>query len=95
MILEQGMRIFLGAVVILLLTACATPPPTPGAQLAAAETGDKKTCKNMPVMGSNFTKKVCATQAEWEAFARQGQEGVDQFEADRSTAGTQGGLTGQ
>ena len=50
---------------------------------------DKKICKKMPVMGSIAPKRVCSTQAEWDDFARQGREGVENLQRDgRDSAGS-------
>lgn len=57
--------------------------------MAAADTGEKKICKSMPVMGSNFPERVCSTQAEWDAFNKKGQESVDSFDNDRRSGNTQ------
>jgi hypothetical protein len=41
-----------------LVGACATSAEQGATEVAAAESGDKKICKSMPVMGSNFPKRV-------------------------------------
>lgn len=56
---------------------------------AAGATDAQKICKNLPVMGSNFPKKVCSTQEEWDAFNAQEREKVDQFDADRRAGATE------
>lgn len=42
----------------------------------------EKICKTMPVTGSTMPKRVCSTQAEWEAVQQQQREASERFNAD-------------
>jgi hypothetical protein len=78
------MRFFLTAALFANLAgACATAAKPESTAVAAAETGEKKICKSMPVMGSNFPKRVCSTKAEWEKFDRDTYKSVEDFDRDR------------
>jgi hypothetical protein len=44
----------------------------------------------MPVMGSNFPKRVCSTQAEWDKFNDETYKSVEDFDRDRKSGITQG-----
>jgi hypothetical protein len=51
--------------------------PTVGKVVVQGETGalspdpDKVVCRNQPVTGSRFKRRVCLTQARWDAWAKQ------------------------
>jgi hypothetical protein len=51
--------------------------------VASAEPGEKQICKSMPVMGSNFPKRVCSTAAEWKKFDEETYKSVEDFDRDR------------
>ncbi len=100
------MRIVFGVMIAVIVGACATPnlasssapaneTAKVGVQLASTEAGEKKICRSMPVMGSNFPKRVCSTQAEWEAFDERSRESVDAYDKDRKAGNTQGGFESQ
>ena len=66
-------------------TAVATPVQTS----APAPASGKKICKKQMVMGSIAPKRICSTQAEWDQYAKQGLEGVENLQRDgRDSAGT-------
>lgn len=87
------MRVLFGVAALAFATACASAPETTSASLTpgAPRTGEAakvdKTCRRVPVMGSNMTKKVCSTADEWAAYDSQGRESVQDFERskDRSS----------
>lgn len=60
------------------------------AEAASAQAGERKICKNMPVMGSHFPEKVCSTQAEWDALDEQTRQSAEQFDSDRRSGRTEG-----
>ena len=78
------------------LGGCATAPSNT-TELASADgsASGELICKRMPVMGSNFPKKVCSTAEEWEAFDTKTHESVDSFDSDRREGNTQGTFEGQ
>lgn len=83
------MRIFAGVVFAAgILGACATSAEQGSTELAAADSGEKKICKSMPVMGSNFPKRVCSTQAEWDRFNEETYKSVEDFDRDRRSGNT-------
>jgi hypothetical protein len=59
----------------------------PAAQPVAATNADKKICRTMPVTGSLAPKRVCSTQAEWDAFDKQARETSDRFDEQRRSGG--------
>jgi hypothetical protein len=90
------MRIpFASLVAVCLAAACATPAKPDPTAMAAADTGEKKICKSMPVMGSNFPKRVCSTAEEWKKFEEETYKSVEAFDRDRKTGNTQGTFEGQ
>ena len=85
------MRVFAGILFAAgILGACATSAEQGSTEVAAAENGEKKICKSMPVMGSNFPKRVCSTQAEWDKFNEETYKSVEDFDRDRKSGITQG-----
>jgi hypothetical protein len=85
------MRVVVGALLAAgLVGACDTSAEQGATEVAAAESGDKKICKSMPVMGSNFPKRVCSTQAEWDKFNDETYKSVEDFDRDRKSGITQG-----
>lgn len=56
------------------------------AKAAGAE--QRMICKDMPVMGSNFPKKVCSTPEEWKAFNDQQLQTADEFDRQRRAGST-------
>ena len=64
-------------------------PADPAVQSATATSFEKKICKRMPVTGSMNSKRVCSTQAEWDAFDKTAKEGSDKFDAERKQGGGQ------
>ncbi len=73
------------------------PPSTPAAATQAANTGaardgDKLICRNEPITGSRFIKRVCLKKFQWDQRDRdteQYQQGI----MDRSgTVGARGGM---
>jgi len=66
--------------VAVLANGCATAPS--GGEAATA--GAEQVCKRMTATGSNMPQKVCHTPDEWAAITAQGQEGVEEFERQRS-----------
>lgn len=87
--------ILLAALAAGLIGACATAEKSDPTAVAAAETGEKKICKTMPVMGSNFPKRVCSTATEWEKFDKETHQSVEDFDRDRKSGNTQGAFDGQ
>lgn len=97
------MRQIAGIAGFVLLTACAVDPaplassaPAPttatrsagtAAPAAATPASERKICRNMPVTGSLASKRVCSTKAEWAAFDKKGQEGVDAYNEARRQYG--------
>ena len=78
------------------MTASSTPPATPVAaarpadpavQTASATSPEKKICKSMPVTGSMNPKRVCSTQAEWDAFDKTAKEVSDKYDEQRKQGG--------
>jgi hypothetical protein len=65
------------------------------AALANPGSGERMICKDMTVMGSNFPKKVCSTQAEWDTFNTKAHESVDAYDKDRKAGNTQGSYENQ
>ena len=83
------MRVVVGALLAAsFLCACQTAAQQEGTAIAAAEAGEKKICKSMPVMGSNFPKRVCSTQAEWDKFKEDTYKSVEDFDRDRRSGNT-------
>ena len=69
---------------LLLAGACASPP-APG--MAGAE--EKKICREDPKLGSLTPKKICETQAYWDAQdAKQAEIVKDTGRSVRANAGT-------
>ena len=62
------------------------------AEAAKGPTGERKICKTMMTMGSNFPQKVCSTQAEWDAFDEQTRQSADEFDAGRRAGKTDSGF---
>jgi hypothetical protein len=62
------------------------------AEAAKGPTGERKICKTMTTMGSNFPQKVCSTQAEWDAFDEQTRQSADEFDAGRRAGNTDSGF---
>jgi hypothetical protein len=90
------MRIPVSALVVgCLIAACTTAAKPEATAVAAADAGERKICKSMPVMGSNFPKRVCSTAAEWKKFEEDTYKSVEDFERDRKTGNTQGTFEGQ
>jgi len=58
------------------------------AEAAKGPAGERKVCKSMMTMGSNFPQKVCSTQAEWDAFDEQARQSADEFDAGRRAGNT-------
>ena len=56
------------ATMVLSTAVYAQASSAPQAPTANAESKAKRVCKSEPVVGSRFAKKVCHTQAEWEAI---------------------------
>ena len=70
--------------------------PVSGPAIAAKDgTSEKKICKRMPVMGSNFPKTVCSTAAEWAAMDEATRASVDAYDKDRKQGNTQGSFENQ
>ncbi|MEO1475331.1 MAG: hypothetical protein AAFS13_03030 [Pseudomonadota bacterium] len=84
------MKLGLGVIAAFGLVACATAPEATEEAAVAAETvvaqaadetvvaeaeEERVICKNTQVIGSNFKKRICGTQAEW-----------DEMEASTDTA---------
>jgi len=79
-----------------------TAPPAPVAKVAAAPAAKtaasppagptqvaddgKLICKRITVTGSNYPKKFCSTQAEWDAQAKASLEQSERIEASRNAA---------
>ena len=59
----------------------------PAAPQVTVATGERKICKSMPVTGSISAKRVCSTQAEWDAFDKKAKEGADKFDEQRKSGG--------
>ncbi|MDP3737614.1 MAG: hypothetical protein Q8R02_09505 [Hyphomonadaceae bacterium] len=83
-------------------TAPRTTTQTAPAQVAASgpavalqDASEKKICKRMAVMGSNFPKTVCSTAAEWAAMNAAAHESVDAYDKDRKQGNTQGSFENQ
>jgi len=54
----------------------------------AAGFDQRMICKDMPVIGSNFPKKVCSTPEEWQAFNEKQLETADEFDRQRRAGNT-------
>jgi hypothetical protein len=92
------MRYIVFIAAIALCSACVTPGAENAAgarpaQLASTD-GEQKICKNVPVTGSNMPRRVCSTRAEWDAYAKKGREGVEQFDNDMRSQTTAGAIDG-
>jgi hypothetical protein len=48
----------------------------------------------MPVMGSHFPERVCSTREEWDQFAAETRQSVDDYDAQRRAGNTQGEFEG-
>jgi hypothetical protein len=55
-------------------STAAAPPPATAAQPPKAEASDKVICKREQATGSYMQTRVCHTQAEWNAEARDSQD---------------------
>ena len=81
---------------MIMLCGCSSLPASTSvagagaAQQLADASGEEKICKNMRVMGSNMPKRVCSTQAEWDAFDKETRASVDAYDNDRKQGNTQG-----
>lgn len=49
---------------------------------------NKMICKRQTVVGSNFKRKVCATQASWDAAAEQGRESARRVQSASRPTGS-------
>lgn len=84
----------LASVALLASTAAIAQNEAPiivdGPRTAASE---KKVCKTEEVIGTRFTKKVCRTQAEWQALQQDGRNTVQGYQqnACRQGAASVGG----
>lgn len=58
------------------------------AEAAKGPNGERKICKTMMQMGSNFPQKVCSTQAEWDQFNEEARKSADEFDAGRRAGNT-------
>ncbi|MEM9668918.1 MAG: hypothetical protein AAF950_08340 [Pseudomonadota bacterium] len=47
-------------------TTSVAPAESETATVVAASDPNRRICKNTQIIGSNFKKRVCATQAEWD-----------------------------
>jgi hypothetical protein len=54
----------------------------------AAGSDERKICKTMSVMGSNFPQKVCSTAEEWDAYNEQQRAAADEFDRQRRAGAT-------
>jgi hypothetical protein len=98
---ELVMRQLLLIASLSLITACAGGPETAaatGSGATATPDGEKKICRRMTPVGSNMSKNVCATAAEWAIFDKEGRDDVDELnrrrEQTNDTGGGGGGLGG-
>jgi len=57
----------------------ATPPAATVAPAATdtADDGDKTVCKNVIIIGSHFTRRVCAKVSQWDRTRESSVEGLD------------------
>lgn len=79
----------------LVMSACSTTAPAPvaaaakpAATQAAASDPNRQICKRITVTGSNYPKKFCSTQAEWDAQEKASLEQSEQIDAARRAADT-------
>jgi hypothetical protein len=81
------------AAMMLSSAAYAQASSAPQAPTATTESKAKRVCKSDPVIGSRFVKKICHTQAEWDAIQKNDRSMVDgyQRQACRSGAGSSSG----
>lgn len=52
-----------------------------GATKQASDKGDEneKTCRRTAIIGSKFTKRICATKEEWETLSQRGKDAAEDF----------------
>lgn len=64
------------------------------AEAASGPSGERKICKTMMQMGSNFPQKVCSTQAEWDQYNEEARKSADEFDAGRRAGNTDSAFEG-
>lgn len=67
-----------------LAAACATSEGNQQGAASQSPAGAEQVCKRMTATGSNMPQKVCHSPDVWAAMERQGREGVEEFERQRS-----------
>jgi len=67
--------------------AAPTAQAAPTSTSAATDDSDKVVCRNEPITGSKFTRRICATRAQW----RRQEENAQEFE---HTLDSKSGLSG-
>jgi hypothetical protein len=77
-------------------TAAATPAAEATAPKSAGDDMDRVICKNQPITGSRFVKRICMKKSEWSDTERRTEEQTRRF-GERAATGaamaTGGGLT--
>lgn len=64
---------------ILSTLLAAQEAPAPTATPAPAPAAEKQVCRRETALGTRTAKRVCRTQAEWNALASNAQAGMDQL----------------
>jgi hypothetical protein len=75
----------------------AAPPPKPAASAAPsapaakpADDPDKVVCREEPVTGSRFTRRICMTKAEWDDHEKQSHDLMNHLDQQSGAAGVGG-----
>ncbi len=71
------------AVAVLLAGFAAACASSGQVSVAPSEAEQVQICKRVQTIDSNLPQRVCATQSQWDAYDKQGQENVEEFERRR------------
>lgn len=82
--------VFVLAAALAAQSPSAETPAAPAPAQNTVESGDKIVCKRVPIRGSRFSKRVCATAVQWEEQRRRNIEITREFQRSdgSSKAGT-------
>lgn len=83
--LAMGFGVLMAGTPLAGLTGSLAAAAAEGQPKATQNDGSRRICRYLTPSGSRLTRRVCRTQAEWEASADRTQEGVLEFQRENTT----------